>query len=70
MDPADLLPRSQEAKFLDIRYEDRWERLRPVITQLYMGIYGPGGKSMTIRQVAEFMKDHYTLHAALVPIIS
>jgi len=64
MDPADLRPQSLEAKFLDVPYESRWECLKPVIIPLYMGKYGPGGKSMTMRQVADFMRDHYTFNAA------
>ena len=64
MDIADLLPRSYEAKFLDASYERRWECLKPIIVQLYMGKYGNNGKSMTTGQVVEFMKDKYSFYAA------
>ncbi|KAK4039018.1 hypothetical protein C8A01DRAFT_47468 [Parachaetomium inaequale] len=64
MDIDDLLPRSHGAKFLDVPYEERWECLRPIIVQLYMGKYGPNGKSMTMGQVAVFMRDNYSFHAA------
>ena len=67
MDANMLLPRDDEAKFLHVPYEKRWDHLKPVITQLYMGKFGPNGKSMTITQVADFMKHHYSFHAASVP---
>jgi hypothetical protein len=51
-------------KFLEVPYEERWEFLRPVIVQLYLGKYGPNGKSMTTGQVAAFMKDRYSFPAA------
>jgi hypothetical protein len=38
--------------------------LKPVIVKLYMGKYGPNGKSMTTPQVADFMKVQYSFHAA------
>jgi len=66
MDTNELLPRDNGAKFLHVPYDERWNYLRPVITQLYMGKYGPDGKSTTISQVAGFMKSHYSFHAALV----
>jgi hypothetical protein len=64
MDIGHLLPRSQDARFLDVPYEERWECLKPVIVQLYMGKYGPNGKSTTTGQVALFMRNHYSFHAA------
>jgi hypothetical protein len=64
MDIDELLPRSHDAKFLHIPHERRWDHLKPVIVQLYMGKYGPNGKSTTRAQVARFMKDHYSFHAA------
>ena len=64
MDIDDLLPRSHDDKFLDVPYEKRWECLRPIIVPLYMGKYGPKGKSMTTGQVVVFMRDHYSFHAA------
>ncbi|KAK3896495.1 hypothetical protein C8A05DRAFT_20534, partial [Staphylotrichum tortipilum] len=39
------------------------EHLKPIIVELYMGKYGPNGKSMTTRQVLVFMRDHYSFHA-------
>jgi hypothetical protein len=65
MDVSELLPHDDGAKFLDVPYEERWGHPKPVITQLYMGKYGPNGKSMTIGRVAGFMKDHYSFYAAL-----
>jgi len=70
MDANELLPRDDEARFLHVPYEKRWDHLKPVITQLYMGKFGPNGKSMTITQVADFMKRHYSFHAASVPSTS
>lgn len=64
MDIEELLPRSHDAKFLHIPHKSRWEHLKPIIVQLYMGKYGPNGKPMTMSQVAAFMKDHYSFHAA------
>ncbi|KAI1209519.1 uncharacterized protein F4807DRAFT_426984 [Annulohypoxylon truncatum] len=65
MDPADLAPRSEAEKFLNDSYDERWEKLRDVIVRLYLGKYGSNGKSMTIRQVAEFMKSHYNFYAVV-----
>lgn len=62
--PANLYAGSEDAKFLNEPYNNRWEHLKDVIVKLYMGKYGSGGKSMTIGLVAEFMKEHYTFHAA------
>ncbi|KAK1749588.1 hypothetical protein QBC47DRAFT_426678 [Echria macrotheca] len=64
MDISEVLPRDNGAKFLHAPYEERWKHLKPVITQLYMGKYGPDGKSMTIGQVASFMKENYSFHGA------
>ncbi|GAB1317651.1 hypothetical protein MFIFM68171_07861 [Madurella fahalii] len=64
MDIANVLPHSEDDKFLNVPYEKRWEHLRPVIVQLYLGSYGPNGKSMTIGQVAAFMRDNYAFHGA------
>ena len=64
MDINRLLPRSPDDKFLHIPYEKRWERLKPIIVELYMGKYGPNGKSMTANQVLVFMRDQYSFHAA------
>jgi hypothetical protein len=59
-----FLPRSHDDKCLHIPYEQRWEHLKPIIVELYMGNYGPNGKSMTIHQVLVFMRDHYSFPAA------
>ncbi|KAH6613493.1 hypothetical protein F5144DRAFT_616419 [Chaetomium tenue] len=68
MDINDLLPRSQDAKFLDVPYEERWECLKPTIVRLYMGKYRPNGKSTTMAQVVMFMRDNYLFHAVSVLI--
>ncbi|UKZ92299.1 uncharacterized protein TrAFT101_007259 [Trichoderma asperellum] len=65
MNLADLLPRSDEEKFLGSEYSERLEKFKPIIIQLYMGNYGPGGKRMTKRQITEFMKDKYAFHLAV-----
>ncbi|KAK0611309.1 hypothetical protein B0T14DRAFT_530137 [Immersiella caudata] len=64
MDISEVLPCDDGAKFIHVPYEERWKHLKPVITQLYMGKYGPNGKSMTIGQVASFMKENYSFHGA------
>ncbi|KAJ4864300.1 clr5 domain-containing protein [Trichoderma breve] len=64
MDLGSLLPGSGEDKFLRLPYAERLEKLKPIIVQLYMGNYGPGGKRMTMRHVTEFMKDKYSFHMA------
>ena len=38
--------------------------LETVIVKLYMGKYGPNGKSMTTLEVADFMKLQYSFHGA------
>ncbi|KAK0631483.1 hypothetical protein B0T14DRAFT_532220 [Immersiella caudata] len=55
---------SNDAKFLHVPYEQRWEHLRPVIAKLYVGKYGPNGKSMATRQVADFMQVQYSFYAS------
>jgi hypothetical protein len=67
MDIIDLFPSSEEAMFLGLSHDVRWNRLKDVIVQLYLGTYGAGGKSMTMTQVANFMRMHYSFHAASVP---
>ncbi|KAM7198178.1 hypothetical protein V8F33_005236 [Rhypophila sp. PSN 637] len=64
MDTANLLPSSDQDKFLNVPYEQRWECLKPIITSLYLSKRGPDGKSMTIAQISAFMKTHYSFHAA------
>ncbi|KAM7198605.1 hypothetical protein V8F20_006135 [Naviculisporaceae sp. PSN 640] len=63
-DTSDLLPISDESKFLNQPHKERWEKLRPIIVPLYMTKKGPEGKSLTITQVSAFMKTHYRFHAA------
>jgi len=70
MEADDLLPSSQDAKFLNVPYEKRWDCLKPTIVQLYMGKYGPNGKSMTTGQLVVFMREHYSFHASYVPTTS
>ncbi len=67
MDINNLFPRSDDEKFLHVPYEQRWERLKPIIVELFTGNHGPNGKSMTTNQVLVFMRDHYSFHAACVP---
>lgn len=64
MDITTLLPSSDDDKFLNVPYEERWECLRHIIVTLYMGRYGPNGKSTTIAHVAAFMKSQYSFFAA------
>jgi len=61
MDTSDLLPRTDDDKFLGLKFDDRWNHLRHVIVQLYLG---KDGKSMTLAQLASFMKEKYNFHAA------
>lgn len=70
MSLSDLLPRSDEEKFLGSKDSERLEKLKPIIIQLYMGNYGPGGKRTTMRQITEFMKDKYAFHLGFVFNIS
>ncbi|KAK7425943.1 hypothetical protein QQZ08_007525 [Neonectria magnoliae] len=68
-DPVELLPQSDQDKYLHISHEERWSYLKPVIVQLYTGNYGRGGKSATLDQVVQFMKTHYSFHAAPTDIL-
>ncbi|KAJ2995276.1 hypothetical protein NUW58_g1322 [Xylaria curta] len=62
--PGRLRPTSDQDRHLDIAYNDRWERLKPVIIELYVGSYDPpGGKTLSLDQVAQFMKANYFFHA-------
>ncbi|KAH6889439.1 hypothetical protein B0T10DRAFT_513945 [Thelonectria olida] len=64
--PRKLFPQSDEDKFLLIGHKDRWECLKPVIVELYTGNYGSGGrKAATLEQIAQFMRTHYSFHAAV-----
>lgn len=64
--PAELLPKSDHDKYLSCSYEERWSHLKPVIVELYTGGHGKGGRTATLKQVAEFMRAHYSFHAAYV----
>ncbi|KAK5993824.1 hypothetical protein PT974_07261 [Cladobotryum mycophilum] len=60
MEHDGLLSPSEEAKFLQLSYEERLEHLKPVIIELYMGNHGPEGKRLPMRQVVEAMRVHYS----------
>ncbi|KAH7165284.1 hypothetical protein EDB81DRAFT_778929 [Dactylonectria macrodidyma] len=62
--PEKLLPKSDREKFLHVPYKDRWNHLKPVIVSLYMGTYPGALKSATLDQVVQFMRTHYSFHAA------
>ncbi|KAI0429244.1 hypothetical protein F5Y09DRAFT_264042 [Xylaria sp. FL1042] len=62
--PAKLYPQSDQDKYLHVAHKDRWECLKPVIIDLYLGPYGTGNKTMTLDQVVEFMKTNYSFRAA------
>lgn len=64
--PAGLLPQSDEDKFLSCSHEERWNHLKPVIVELYTGRDGGSERSATLDQVVEFMRTHYSFHAAYV----
>ncbi|RSL43248.1 hypothetical protein CEP54_015156 [Fusarium duplospermum] len=57
MDPIliGLLPQSEDEKFRSCSYKERWCHLKPVIVELY--------RTVTLNQVVEFMRDHYSFHA-------
>ncbi|KAI0114108.1 hypothetical protein GGR51DRAFT_546759 [Nemania sp. FL0031] len=61
--PSELYPRSDLDKHLGVSYEERWQRLKPVIVQLYSGNYGRAGKTTTLTQLADFMKQNYVFYA-------
>jgi hypothetical protein len=65
--PAELLPQTDEDKFLKQKWKTRWECLKPVIVKLYTGNYGKNGKPATIDEIAAAMRRHYSFHAAYVP---
>ncbi|KAF5699262.1 hypothetical protein FMUND_14842 [Fusarium mundagurra] len=66
MDPflEELRPKSNDDKFLSCTYEERWGRLQPVIVQLYTHRRAGDGRTATLDQVVEFMRTHYSFHAA------
>ncbi|KAM6534587.1 hypothetical protein FALCPG4_004215 [Fusarium falciforme] len=66
MDPilVELLPQSDDEKFLSCPYEERWSRLQPVIVELYTRRRGRDGRTATLDQVVQFMRTYYSFHAA------
>jgi hypothetical protein len=64
--PAELLPQTDDDKFLKQKWKARWECLKPVIVKLYTGNYGKNGKPATIDEIADAMRRHYSFHAAYV----
>lgn len=68
MDPilVELLPQSDDEKFLSCPYEERWSRLQPVIVELYTRRRGRDGRTATLDQVVQFMRTYYSFHAAYV----
>jgi hypothetical protein len=62
--PSRLYPTLDQDRHLDALREDRWECLKPVIVELYMGSYDPpGGKTLPLDQVVQFRKTNYFFHA-------
>ncbi|KAF5975150.1 hypothetical protein FCOIX_7877 [Fusarium coicis] len=66
MDPilGELRPKSEDDKFLSRPYEERWSLLQHVIIQLYTRRRAGDGRTATLDQVVDFMKTHYSFHAA------
>lgn len=62
MEGVDHLPLSDDAKFLHIPYDERWDYLRPVIVRLFLG-EDASDKPMTIPRLAQFMTNHYSFSA-------
>lgn len=65
--PAELLPQTDEDKFLKQKGNARWECLKPVIVKLYTGNFGKHAKPATIDEIADAMKRHYSFYASYVP---
>jgi len=63
MDAADRAPVRVDDKFLNVPYEQRWEHLKPVIIERYLGDGNAGNKGLTIPKLAAFMKEHYSFAA-------
>ncbi|KAJ3543252.1 hypothetical protein NM208_g3667 [Fusarium decemcellulare] len=61
---VDLIPHSDDDKFLSCSYEERWNHLKPVIVELYTGRHRSDGRTATLDQVAQFMRNQYSFHAA------
>ncbi|RSL68879.1 hypothetical protein CEP53_002440 [Fusarium sp. AF-6] len=64
MDPSLIgpLPQSDDDKFLSCSYEERWNRLKPVIVEIYTR--RRNGRTATLDQVVQFMRTNYSFHAA------
>ncbi|CZR45076.1 uncharacterized protein FPRO_15749 [Fusarium proliferatum ET1] len=70
MDPVfmELLPQSDDDKFLSLPYEERWSNLKRVIVHLYTRKRASDGRTATLDQVVEFMRTYYSFHAAYVTL--
>ena len=64
--PAEFLPQSEDAKFRSCPYEERWTKLKPLIVELYTRRRGGNGRTATLPQIVQFMKDNYSFYAAYV----
>ncbi|RSM05236.1 hypothetical protein CEP52_006382 [Fusarium oligoseptatum] len=64
MDPILIgpLPQSDDERFLSCSYEERWNRLKPVIVEIYTR--RRNGRTATLDQVVQFMRTNYSFHAA------
>lgn len=62
MESISHVPPADDEKFLYIPYEERWERLKPVIASLYLG-NDESDTPMTIPQLAKHMRDYYSFPA-------
>ncbi|CVL03467.1 uncharacterized protein FMAN_15178 [Fusarium mangiferae] len=60
----ELLPQSDDEKFLSLPYEERWSNLEQVITKLYTRKRASDGRTATLDQVVQFMRTYYSFHAA------
>lgn len=67
----DLVPTSDEDKFLNFSYEKRLECLRHIIIPLYLTKKDRDGQSkfIPIAQVCTFMKTNYNFYASSVNIL-
>ncbi|KAF5682659.1 hypothetical protein FCIRC_4867, partial [Fusarium circinatum] len=60
----ELCPKSEDEKFLSCPYGERWSHLQSVIVRLYTHRRPGDGRTATLDQVVEFMRTHYSFHAA------
>ncbi|KAG5655521.1 hypothetical protein KAF25_003858 [Fusarium avenaceum] len=63
--PAELLPQTDEDKFLKQKGNARWECLKPIIVKLYTGNFGKNGNPATIDEIADTMRRHYSFYASV-----